>query len=101
MDDSFCNFQIRSMSMYLLDLALTEVAFVHFVASLLAASAIYVSRGLLAAQGGEWNKSLAHYTKYSEKDLESCVKAMRRMLSKRKNSKFQVSWHDTHCALRV
>ena len=77
--------------MYLLDLALTEVTFVHFVASMLAASAIYVSRGLLGAQGGEWNKSLAHYTKYSENDLEDCVKALRKMLCKRKDSKFQVS----------
>ena len=77
--------------MFLLDLTLVDVSFVHFVSSLLAASAIYVSRGLLGVEGGEWNKSLAHYTKYSEKDLEPCVRAMRKMLSKMKSSKLMVS----------
>lgn len=72
---------IQSMSMYLLDLTLTEVAFVHFYPSLLAASAIYVSRELLACDE-IWNPAFAHYTKYSEKDLDECVRALKRILSK-------------------
>ena len=79
------------MSMFLLDLTLIDVSFVHYVSSMVAASAIYVSRGLLGVEDGEWNRALSHYTKYSEKDLDPCVRAMRKMLSKMKNSKFQVS----------
>ena len=79
------------MSMFLLDLTLIDVSFVHYVSSMLAASAIYVSRGLLEVEDGEWNRALSHYTKYSERDLLPCVRALRKMLSKMKKSKFQVS----------
>lgn len=78
------------MSMYLLDLTLTEIVFVHFYPSLLAASAIYLSRELLGCDV-LWDQAFAHYTKYSEKDLGDCVRALKRSLSKLQKSKFTVS----------
>ncbi|XP_045187579.2 G2/mitotic-specific cyclin-B2-like [Mercenaria mercenaria] len=91
---------IQSMSMYLLDLTLTEATFVHFYHSLLAASAIYISRELLGCDV-LWDQAFAHYTKYSENDLSECVRAMKRTLSKLNKSKFtgakqKYAHHDFH-----
>ncbi|XP_052809179.1 uncharacterized protein LOC128237629 [Mya arenaria] len=79
---------IESMSVFLLDLTLTELSYVHFCPSMLAASAIYVARGLLAC-AELWNPSFVHYTKYTEKDLDECVRMIRKSLSKLGKSKFQ------------
>ena len=76
--------------MFLIDLTLTEVCFVHFVPSLLGAGAIYVARGLLGCDP-LWGKAFAHYTKYSEKDLSAVSTALKRLLAKMKKSKFTVS----------
>ncbi|WAR07486.1 CCB22-like protein [Mya arenaria] len=76
------------MSVFLLDLTLTELSYVHFCPSMLAASAIYVARGLLAC-AELWNPSFVHYTKYTEKDLDECVRMIRKSLSKLGKSKFQ------------
>ncbi|KAL4234811.1 hypothetical protein ACF0H5_006452 [Mactra antiquata] len=78
---------IQSMSMYLIDITMTDVYFVHIKPSLIAACAIYVSRELLGSKC-YWNKTFTHYTKYSEKDLIGCSQAMKRCLAKTIKSKY-------------
>ncbi|XP_060590458.1 G2/mitotic-specific cyclin-B2-like [Ruditapes philippinarum] len=93
---------VQSMSMYFLDLTLTDITFVHFYHSMLAASAIYLSREILGCEI-VWDQAFAHYTKYSENDLSECVKSMKRALAKlHKSNKFsgarqKYEHHDYHC----
>jgi len=92
-------FQIKNMSMFLLDLVLSDIAYVHFYSSILAASAIYVSRELLGCDK-LWDKSFVHYTKYSENDLTDCVRVLKKAISKLSKSKFVVrNWLFVLCRL--
>lgn len=81
-----------NMSMFILDLMLTEVDYVHFYPSMLAASAIYVSRDMLGCET-LWDEAFVHYTKYSERDLKDCVKTLRKVISKVHKSKYTVGFH--------
>ena len=78
------------MSQYLLDLSLTGAHFVAFRPSIMAASAMYLSRKLTEVDD-PWNLSLAYYSRYSEKDLLSCTKAYSKALLKAPTCKFQVN----------
>jgi hypothetical protein len=78
------------MSQYLLDLSLTDTHFVAFLPSIMAASAMYLSRKLTEVDD-PWNSSLAYYSRYSEKDLLSCTKAYSKALLKARTCKFQVN----------
>lgn len=77
------------MSQYLLDLSLTEARFTVYQSSIMAASAMYLSRKLTDIDD-PWNPTLAYYSRYSEKDLAACTKAYSKSLLKLPTSKFQV-----------
>lgn len=59
---------------YFLELALPKYAMLAYSASMIAASAVYLSR-MLAGKKPVWNDTLAHYTKFTERSLMPCVKA--------------------------
>ena len=80
--------EIGHMSQYLLDLSLTGAHFVVFLPSIMAASAMYLSRKLTEVDD-PWNSSLAYYSRYFEKDLLSCTKAYSKALLKAPTCKFQ------------
>ncbi|XP_052211978.1 G2/mitotic-specific cyclin-B2-like [Dreissena polymorpha] len=81
---------IKSMAVYLLDLLLIEISYVHFFPSVLAASCLYVAREVLGVSGEEvWDRNFMHYTKYSVKDMEACISMVQRALNKQSRSRFQ------------
>lgn len=82
------NKEIAHMSQYLLDLSLTEARFTVYQSSIMAASAMYLSRKLTDIDD-PWNPTLAYYSRYSEKDLAACTKAYSKSLLKLPTSKFQ------------
>ncbi len=62
------------LSGYLTEMVQRDVNFLNFKPSLIAASAVALSR--LATQNTFWDATLQHYTRYSAADLKECVLAM-------------------------
>ncbi|KAL3873838.1 hypothetical protein ACJMK2_036923 [Sinanodonta woodiana] len=95
--------EVRHMAAYILDLTLTDVKFVHFVPSVVAASAIFVTRIIFDIKE-PWEHSFAYHTKYSQHDLTKCVKKMAKMLlsvklSKQKAAFLKYSCKETYCSV--
>lgn len=67
---------LHHMVLYLLELGRLPYAPVTKKPSLLAASAVYLARVTLGIQGGDWTKTLQHYTGYSKADLKETVLAI-------------------------
>ncbi|KAK3597813.1 hypothetical protein CHS0354_029373 [Potamilus streckersoni] len=84
------------MAGYILDLTLTDVKFVHFVPSVVAASAILVTRIIFDIKE-PWEHSFAYHTKYSQHDLTKCVKKMAKMLLSVKLSKQKAAFSKYSC----
>lgn len=83
--------QIKNLACYLIDLSLPSVHVVPVAPSLLAASALCLTRKLLLPQEAEcWTPALAFYSKYSEKDLLQTVKLLAKILLRAPDSKYQV-----------
>ncbi|XP_033733584.1 cyclin-A1-4-like [Pecten maximus] len=81
--------EVEHLAQYLLDLSLTSVNFTSYVPSMMAASALLMSRKILGRKG--WTTGLGYYTMYAEKDLVRCGNALCRLLLRTTNSKYQVS----------
>ncbi|XP_025079811.1 G2/mitotic-specific cyclin-B-like [Pomacea canaliculata] len=82
--------KIKNLACYLIDLSLPSVHVVPVAPSLLAASALCLTRKLLLPQEAEcWTPALAFYSKYSEKDLLQTVKLLAKILLRAPDSKYQ------------
>lgn len=77
------------MARYVLDLTLTELHMVQTSASLVTASAIYVSRMLFGVEES-WTCGLAYYTRFAEADLQAVSANILKVLGKASSSRHQV-----------
>ncbi|XP_069118154.1 G2/mitotic-specific cyclin-B-like [Argopecten irradians] len=79
--------EVEHLAQYLLDLSLTSVNFTVYVPSMMAASALLMSRKIMGKKG--WTTGLGYYTMYAEKDLVTCGNALCKQLLRIPYSKFQ------------
>jgi cyclin A len=66
--------QLEFLGNYLAELTLTEYTFLHYLPSMVAASAVFVARLTLYGENNPWTATLRHYTGYRASDLKECVK---------------------------
>ena len=78
----------HSLSKYITELALVdfEILKKNFPPSLIAASAIYLTRKMLTPHL-YWNSTLRHYTKYKELDLLPCARSLNEVVKKAQSHK--------------
>ena len=82
---------MQHLSSYLINLTLPSIHMVPVAPSLLAASAIFVSRRVLVAdEPVTWSQALAFYTGYEQGELTFAVRMMAKMLLRAPVSKYQV-----------
>ncbi|XP_064615324.1 G2/mitotic-specific cyclin-B2-like [Liolophura sinensis] len=79
--------KIETTAKYLLDLTLLSIHQIQFPPSMRAASALFMARQIWDQPG--WTLGMAYYSKYSQRDLRSCMEHMARTLSKASVSKHQ------------
>lgn len=66
--------QLEFLANYLAELSLLDYSFLCFLPSLIAASAIFLAKFILAPSRKPWNGTLKHYTQYQPSELCACVK---------------------------
>ncbi|CEJ82334.1 Putative G2 mitotic-specific cyclin-b [[Torrubiella] hemipterigena] len=66
--------QSRTVGKYLMEIALLDHRFMKFPPSQIAAAAMYLARLML--DRGVWDKTLAHYSTYTEEEVEPIVHLM-------------------------
>ena len=66
--------QTRTLGKYLLEIGCLDCRFLKHPPSLVAASAMYLSR--LVMDRGEWDATLAKYAGYTEQEIQPCFKLM-------------------------
>eukprot|EP00270_Netrium_digitus_P007712 TRINITY_DN2265_c0_g1_i2.p1 TRINITY_DN2265_c0_g1~~TRINITY_DN2265_c0_g1_i2.p1 ORF type:complete len:470 (-),score=69.38 TRINITY_DN2265_c0_g1_i2:801-2210(-) len=71
---------------YLAELTLVEYSFLQYLPSLIAASAVFLSKLTLNPEAKPWTKTLQHYTGYSPPQLEQCVSELHGLQLNRSNS---------------
>ncbi|KAJ3396548.1 G2/mitotic-specific cyclin [Lobulomyces angularis] len=72
--------QTRTLGKYLMEITLMDHRFLEYVPSAIAGAALYLSRKML--NKGGWDVNLAHYSSYSEEELEPVAQLMLDYLSK-------------------
>lgn len=78
------------MAKYMLDLQLINICFIEYPPSLLAASALCLSRQLFHESDTPWPSTLSGYTRYTERDLMEAMQKTAKTLQEAPNSFFQV-----------
>nr|AAL05452.1 cyclin B [Patiria pectinifera] len=78
----------HTLSKYIMELTLPEYSFVKYDPSEIAAAALCLSTKILD-EDMEWNKTLVHYSAYSEGHLAPIVQKMAVLLNNAPKSKFQ------------
>lgn len=69
------------MAQYLIELSLLEYNMLSYSSSLIAASALFLSRKIFKVdEGSSWNNTLQLHTGYKEKDLVTCSKDLCKIL---------------------
>ncbi|KAF9616823.1 hypothetical protein IFM89_032673 [Coptis chinensis] len=71
--------ELEYLANYLAELTMVEYAFLKFLPSLVAASAIFLARWTLDQSSHPWNPTLEHYTSYKALDLNSTVSALQNL----------------------
>ncbi|CAG8808360.1 1205_t:CDS:2 [Gigaspora margarita] len=77
--DNF-DIQSRTVAKYLMEISLVDHNFLPYPPSMIAAAALCLSRKML--HRSEWNANLIHYSTFTEKELEPCIRLMLNYLSK-------------------
>ncbi|KAI4965173.1 hypothetical protein ZWY2020_055284 [Hordeum vulgare] len=72
---------LEFLANYVAELSLLEYSLLAYPPSLVAASAIFLSKFILQPAKHPWNSTLAHYTQYKPSELCDCVKALHRLFS--------------------
>ncbi|CAG8730179.1 6297_t:CDS:2, partial [Racocetra fulgida] len=72
--------QSRTVAKYLMEISLVDHNFLPYPPSMIAAAALCLSRKML--HRSEWNANLIHYSTFTEKELEPCIRLMLNYLSK-------------------
>ncbi|KAF0917538.1 hypothetical protein E2562_020915 [Oryza meyeriana var. granulata] len=72
---------LEFLANYVAELSLLEYNLLSYPPSLVAASAIFLSKFILQPTKHPWNFTLAHYTQYKSSELSDCVKALHRLFS--------------------
>eukprot|EP00158_Paraphelidium_tribonemae_P006470 Partr_v1_DN27832_c1_g2_i1_m23265 putative g2 mitotic-specific len=70
----------RTMGKYLMEITLLDECFIKYPPSLIAASAMFISRIIYG--NNDWSPNMAHYAGYEEDELEQCVIAIVNALRK-------------------
>ncbi|WOH02199.1 hypothetical protein DCAR_0521588 [Daucus carota subsp. sativus] len=78
--------QLECMSNYLAELSLLEYSMLRYAPSLVAASAIFLTRFILSPSMRPWNSTLKHYAQYEPSDLRDCVSALHSLACNSLNS---------------
>lgn len=65
--------ELEYLANYLAELTLIDYGFLNFSPSMVAASAVFLSRWTLDQSCHPWNPTLEHYTTYSLSDLKTTV----------------------------
>ncbi|KAF2072618.1 hypothetical protein CYY_006077 [Polysphondylium violaceum] len=81
----------HSLSKYLTELAMTEYNMVQYLPSMIAASAIYVSRRMTMKSGPYWNVTLEYYTCYKEADIMQCAQDLKEVRKRADNSSLRAT----------
>lgn len=71
---------------YIAELSLLEYSMLHYAPSLIAASAIFLAKFILAPSRRPWNSTLHHYTLYKPSDLLNCVNDLHRLCCNNQDS---------------
>lgn len=79
------NLVLEFLGNFLAELTLTEYAFLGFLPSMVAASAVYLAKLTLDPSACPWDATLQHYTGYRASDLENCVKVIHDLQRNTKN----------------
>ncbi|XP_022988827.1 cyclin-A3-1-like [Cucurbita maxima] len=81
--------QFEFLSCYLAELSLLDHRFVQFLPSMVAASAIFLSRFTIQPDKHPWCLALQHYSGYRPSELKECILAIHRLQLNRKGSSLQ------------
>ncbi|KAK6914934.1 Cyclin, C-terminal domain [Dillenia turbinata] len=68
--------ELEYLANYLTELTLVDYAFLNFVPSMVAASAVFLARWTLDQSTHPWNTTLQYYTTYTASDLKTAVLAL-------------------------
>nr|XP_011466716.1 PREDICTED: cyclin-A2-4 isoform X2 [Fragaria vesca subsp. vesca] len=68
--------ELECLANYLAELALVDYGFLKFLPSMIAASAVFLSKWTLDQSSHPWNPILEHYTSYKPSDLKISVLAL-------------------------
>ncbi|KAF3450806.1 hypothetical protein FNV43_RR06895 [Rhamnella rubrinervis] len=68
--------EMEYLANYLAELTLIDYGFLNFLPSVIAASAVFLSRWTLEQSSHPWNPTLEHYTSYKPSDLKTTVLAL-------------------------
>lgn len=79
------NLILEFLGNFLAELTLTEYVFLGFLPSMIAASAVYMSKLTLDPSTRPWDVTLQHYTGYKASDLEKCVRLIHDLQRNTKN----------------
>ncbi|WOL02572.1 cyclin-A3-1-like [Canna indica] len=85
-DDEHPALPLDFLASYLSELSLLDYGCVHFVPSVVAASAVFVARFTIDPKIQPWNKKLAEHTGYKASDLKDCIQALLDLQLSRKAS---------------
>ncbi|KAG7022483.1 Cyclin-A3-4, partial [Cucurbita argyrosperma subsp. argyrosperma] len=81
--------QFEFLSCYLAELSLLDHRFAQFLPSMVAASAIFLSRFTIQPDKHPWCLALQHYSGYRPSELKECILAIHRLQLNRKGSSLQ------------
>ena len=76
-DDPKHDTKLEFLACFLAELTLVEYAFLRYLPSLVASSAIFLANFTLGR--APWTTTLAYYTGYSPRDLRECVTELHRL----------------------
>ncbi|BBN03686.1 cyclin-A [Marchantia polymorpha subsp. ruderalis] len=77
--------QLEFLGNYLAELTLVEYTFLHYLPSLVAASAVFVAKLTLDSDTSPWNSTLQHYSGYRPSELQECVREIHELQLNSKN----------------
>ncbi|KAK9743487.1 hypothetical protein RND81_03G242800 [Saponaria officinalis] len=78
--------QLECFANYVAELSLLEYHMLQYAPSLIAASAVFLTKYILSPSYKPWNSTMRHYTLYEPSDLEECVKALHQLCLNSHNS---------------
>ncbi|XP_074564750.1 cyclin-A3-1-like isoform X2 [Curcuma longa] len=75
-DDKYPPLQLEFLCCYLAELSLLDYGCLHFLPSVVAAAAVFVSRYTIDPKSQPWNKKLSECSGYKLVDLKDCIQTL-------------------------